>query len=131
MCLLGMQPAVNGLGRASEPCAWSPFYPDLESGSRVNCGEGRLFVQGLSVWSRPARLVLEFHRIVLCKTVAISSPFGVECTWKLLVIHLRLPRTYATVLFFNVVVPASVRTCDDSCLCLERKSYLSFVALWY
>ena len=80
MCLLGMQPAVNGLGRASEPCAWSPFYPDLESGSRVNCGEGRLFVQRLSVWSRPARLVLEFHRIVLCKTVAISSPFGVECT---------------------------------------------------
>ena len=50
---------------------------------------------------------------------------------KLLVIHLRLPRTYATVLFFNVVVPASVRTCDDSCLCPERKSYLSFVALWY
>ena len=25
-------------------------------------------------------MVLEFHRIVLCKTFAISSPFGVECT---------------------------------------------------
>ena len=80
MCLLGMQPAVNGLGRASEPCAWSPFYPDLESGSRVNCGEGRLFVEGNLVWRHPDRLVLEFHRIVVCKTFANSLPFGADCT---------------------------------------------------